>query len=205
VFLEPAKKARRRHRSSRGFTLIELMVVVIIVAITAVLATPMFIEQMRERRSRETAQSISLLYANARMRAMGRGNAVLVRYNKDTGFKVVESSEGKDAISRSYNKCAAAPGYGCLSASWGDSDGERAVTEYHTPADTKVIAMNPAGAAKDDFAVCFSPQGRTFASYDGTTPTASMDGSVTFSVKRGTTGFQRTVTLLPNGNSRLAL
>jgi hypothetical protein len=61
-----------------------------------------------------------------------------------------------------------------------------------------------ANTAQSKVNVCFTPGGRSFASFDGTDPTAAFAGSVEFRVKRAS-GMTRLVALLPNGNARLAL
>ncbi|HMR09923.1 MAG TPA: prepilin-type N-terminal cleavage/methylation domain-containing protein, partial [Polyangiaceae bacterium] len=65
----------------RGFTLLELVVVVIIIAVLAVLAIPSVLNTLRDRRVQNAALEVGALYRNARMRAMARGGAVLVRFD----------------------------------------------------------------------------------------------------------------------------
>jgi type IV fimbrial biogenesis protein FimT len=181
------------------------MTVVIIIGITAALATPSIVEQMRDRHSRNAAQQIASLYSNARMRAMGRGSAVLVRYNATTGFGTFDSVEGAQATARGAAACTSAPGSGCLVTNWGVAANVREVSSYRPAADVTVVGLDPTGTTKTDIRVCFSPSGRSFASYVAVDPTAAMAGSVEFTVKRGTVGLLRRVALLPNGNARLAL
>jgi type IV fimbrial biogenesis protein FimT len=180
------------------------MVVVIIIGICATLATPTVVEQMRERRSRDTAQQVALVFTTARMRAMGRGSAVMVRYNAITGFRTFDSVEGAMATARGEAACTSAPGLGCLTTDWSNPANERLVSTY-LPADTiTVVGHDPGGTVQADIRVCFTPSGRSFASYAATDPTAAMAGSVEFTVKRDS-GPLRHVALLPNGNARLAL
>ena len=180
------------------------MVVVLIIAVTAVLATPSVVEQMRERRARDAAQQIANVFTGARMRAMGRGSAVMVRYNAVTGFRTFDSIEGAQATTRGEAACASAPGLGCLSTVWSEPANERLVSIYVPPDTMTVVGYDPGGTTKTDIRVCFTPSGRSFASYVDANPTAAMAGSVEFTVKRAT-GLLRRVALLPNGNARLAL
>ncbi len=181
------------------------MVVVLIIGITAALATPSVLEQMRERRARDTAQNIANVFTGARMRSMGRGSAVMVRYNKDTGFRTFDSIEGALASARGEAACASAPGRGCLSTVWSDPTNERLVSTYEPANTMTVLGYDPSGGTpKDDIRICFTPSGRSFASYVAADPTAAMAGSVEFTIKRGN-GLLRRVALLPNGNARLAL
>ena len=180
------------------------MVVVIIIGITATLATPTVVEQMRERRSRDAAQQIANVFTGARMRAMGRGAAVMVRYNAVTGFQTYDSVEGAMASTRGEAACVSAPGLGCLSTDWSDATNKRLVSAY-VPADTITVAgYDPTGTVATDIRICFTPSGRSFASYLAADPSAAMAGSVEFTVKRGQ-GLLRRVAVLPNGNARLAL
>jgi type II secretory pathway pseudopilin PulG len=180
------------------------MVVVIIIGVTAALATPTVVEQMRERRARDTAQQIANVFTGARMRAMGRGSAVMVRYNAATGFRTFDSIEGAMATTRGESTCASAPGLGCLSTDWGTPANQRLVSTF-VPLDSITVAgYDPAGTLSTDIRVCFTPSGRSFASYLAADPSLAMAGSVEFTVKRAT-GLLRRVAVLPNGNARLAL
>lgn len=182
--------------------------VVLIIGITAAIATPTLVRSMRETRSRDLAQRVAQVYGMARMRAL-RGSSVLVRYNKATGIRVLESIEGKNEAERRVGttygaSCAARPGLGCISnaAGWSQPDTEtataRTVQTLTWPSDFSVTT------ATDTLDVCFSPSGRSFFSTDGQPPTQPMVGVRLLSVKRGD-GLSRTIALLPNGIARLAL
>jgi type IV fimbrial biogenesis protein FimT len=181
------------------------MVVVIIIGVVAALAAPSVVGQMREGRARDAAQQIANVFTQARLRAMGRGSAVLVRYNATTGFQTFDSIEGTLATARGEAGCASAPGVGCLDVDhWAEAANKRLLGTYKPQADITVVGLDPSAAAKTDIRVCFSPSGRSFASYLDQDPSAPMAGSVEFTVQRGA-GQLRRVALLPNGNARLAL
>lgn len=202
MFLEPHQSKPARRRRSQGFTLIELLVVVVIIGIAAALATPSVVHQMRERRSRDAAQQIAQVYSGARMRAMGRGSAVLVRYAGGT-FQVRESVEGALAQARKKNQCISAPGAGCLSTQWATAVNWREVSSF-TPLTGITVTARRGAQAPTAIQVCFTPGGRSFLSTIDTPPTAPFTGSLEFAVQRDV-GLLRRVVLLPNGNARLAL
>src|SRR5688572_2277518 len=92
VFSPPSPRLFRRRRA-RGFTLVELVAVVVIIAIVAALAMPSITSRLRERRVQQAAQTVAQIYSTARMRAMGRGAAVLVRYTAGE-FQIREAIRG---------------------------------------------------------------------------------------------------------------
>jgi len=196
------------RRASRGFTLIELMTVVLIIAVTAVLASPIMTEQMRERRSRDAAQQLAQLFSGSRMRALGRGAGVLVRYRPATGFAVLESIEGAtSSIARTGSAtCAAQPGLGCLANDWTDASLSRQVGQFNPPSTITVTIHDQLGSVQTQMDVCFTPLGRSFISFLGTRPTAPMVGAATIDVQRNTgVGLLRTVAILPTGMARVGL
>jgi prepilin-type N-terminal cleavage/methylation domain-containing protein len=191
---------------SRGFTLLELMVVVIIIAILAVIAVPTFANRMRERRVQQAAGEVASLYRSARTRALGRGAAVLVRYNDTTGFEVFESIVGAKELERREREtetdCSALPGRSCLQSAW-DEDNTRSVGVLTQTSYTTVATFNEAEVPALE--VCFTPSGRSFVRRDDDDPLLALTTPITFRLKSTVTNRDRDVIVLPNGTARLAL
>jgi type IV fimbrial biogenesis protein FimT len=89
--------------------------VVIIIAIFAALAIPQITLQLRDRRTREAAERIALLYQQARFRALGQGSAILVRFTAGTSsqgsFETREAMVGNAA--GILAKCQSLPTSNC--------------------------------------------------------------------------------------------
>ena len=182
--------------------------VVLIIGITAAMATPTITAQVRERRSRDTAQRVAQLYSMARMRALGRGTAVMVTYRAASGFSVIESVQGAAQaalFNASSVTCANQPGLGCLANTWGNPATTRVVTTLVPRTDLTVTVRDQGATAQTRMDICFTPMGRSFISFNTAPPTAAMVGATTVDVQRSGNGLLRTVAILPNGMARLGL
>jgi type IV fimbrial biogenesis protein FimT len=192
----------------RGFTLVELVVVVIIIAIFSALATPTIVKQLRDRRVREAGQKIASVYRQARMRAMGRGSAVLVRFGSGT-FNVFEAQMGGR---HSNAACASLPFSSCLNNSW-SLDEQRRRVDGLAPAPSGELAalsfgmQTGADATVAALDVCFTPMGRVFARESNKDEDAfqPMTNAYLATVSAPSLGRSRRVLLLPNGTARPAL
>jgi hypothetical protein len=162
---------------------------------------------MRDRRTQEVAQQIASAYQGARMRAMGRGSAILVRYAPGTPgtFTLLEAQRGPNSTADGIanTACAALPVSSCLTTSWntpGDLE-YRVVSTLEWSDDDLTVSMN-AGEALD---ICFTPGGRAFSAKTGD-PLGPLTRAFTATVGRSAgVARSRDVLVLPNGASRLAL
>lgn len=222
-----ATRARSRRTSTRGFTLVEVLATVLIISIMSALAVPALRDGLKDRRTWQTAQEVARIYREARLRAIGRGSAVLVRYRQaDNSFTVREAILGPSPISSASVPCNRLPATSCLQADWAvtanvakalGSQPLHAFTYEETPASSglHVLLEVPNGSALkavSDFSVCFTPLGRAYAT-EGADLTAAnanvMAFAPTFRVYRtgagasNRIGLERRVVLLPNGQTRL--
>jgi type IV fimbrial biogenesis protein FimT len=180
------------------------MVVVVIIGIMASVAVPQIVERLHERRANQAAQEIALLYRNARLRAMGQGFAVLVRYNSATGFQVLEAQP----FGTGTGACTLQLPSGCTTNPWASAATDYrvvdklALTAY--PEETAVVTVTGVGATTV-LDTCYTPRGRTFSRTTVANPLQPSTGMVDVAVTRTKTGNTRNVSILPNGMARLSL
>ncbi len=222
-----ASGAESGRSRSRGFTLVEVIVVVIIIAVLATLAIPSISQRMRDRRVRQVAEEVATLYRNARMRAMGRGSAVLVRFNPGTSgsgrIEIREAIEGSTAVARGGDaKCAPLPTSGCLTNTWANAGSgsladNQQVTFFEPGirsefANIEIVMAGPSTASgtQTQMDVCFTPLGSAYIRFSASSPFQRMVGVPVATISRhdendAQVGLARSVMILPNGTSRLAL
>jgi type IV fimbrial biogenesis protein FimT len=184
----------------------ELIAVVLIITIFAALAVPTAVVQMRDRRIQESARQIALVYRQARLRAMGRGAAVLVRFDTDT-FTVLEARQGPAA-----GACADLPVSSCLGTPWVSAPAMSRQVDGHAEATggdmaDVVVSMVDAGDTPiTELEVCFTPMGRAFVREDINDAVAftPMTEAYLASVSRPGLTRTREVVLMPNGTARLS-
>jgi prepilin-type N-terminal cleavage/methylation domain-containing protein len=177
----------RRKAISRAFTLIELMVVVILVGLIATLAVPSFTEARYDRRVFESAASVAQLFREARVRAMGRGGATVIRMSTggNTGqwrfdmFEAVGPSPiaGIDrtpvsACRRGNLDLGTTSTTNLLVATVGSVDSDRDQAHIEAAA----LAPNGTSLVGSTAYLCFTPMGRVFytegslANFDNAAP-----------------------------------
>lgn len=211
---------RKGRLGSRGFTLVEIIVVVIIVAVLAVLAIPTVVGQMRSRRTQFAAKEVAALYRTGRMRAMGRGSAVLVRYDNTVDsvgrFQVREAVRSAQASGQQATAaCDNLPVGSCNLVSWQAAVPDSVVIGQFTSAgraELEGIKADVTGAdnnAKGQMDVCFTPMGRAFVRYDQINSFTPLAGVPRVRIYRtdlssgNKWGLERMVLVMPNGNARM--
>lgn len=210
IDLRPPKGAlTATHRGpARGFTLAELLAVLAMIGILAVVASPSFINMMRDRRINAAAMQVVDMYRTARTRALGRGAPVLITWDANDGLK--QQSSGVLTLREPIMDNSPEPNPGCTGIDWdnpariysymrfdfGSGHYERAALSF----------LDLTGKATPKADICFSSRGRAFIRTGG--PFSELTGVPTFTVTnsavKGGTGLVRTIFLPPNGVARLA-
>lgn len=215
--MRPPPNTTSGSTSPRGFSLLEVMVVVVIVGALVTMAIPSISAQLRDRRTNQAANEIALVFRTARARALGRGGAVLVRFNAAGGSLPIASVEMREAVSGSASTtlCETAPVTSCSSTAWDDSSATppwRRVSQFDPNllsgvyAGLDVALYSATGSAIGSTSdVCFSPLGRAyFRTGTGSTPFGPLTSVPYVDVKRSDgVGLVRRVLFVPTGGARI--
>jgi Tfp pilus assembly protein FimT len=189
------------------------MVVVIVIGVLAALGIPSIATQLRDRRTNQAAHEVALLYRQARSLAMGRGSAVLVRFDGAANGHI----EVRESTDPDPGHCLTLPATSCSAANWNAASPlNRLVASFdvnaNSPYERVKLAFFQANGTSAGSAVevCFSPLGRPYRRFAFTGAFVTMAEVPYIEVGRVDAsnqpeGITRTVLVLPNGTSRLSL
>lgn len=205
-------------RAPRGFTLIELMAVIVIIGILAVVSVPTINRRLEDRRVQQNAEQIAQVYRTARAHAIGRGTAVLVRF-QGGGWEVREAVRGTLTLGAGGSAvtsdvaCDDLPGSSvgtvssCLLTAWTNPDTpgstNRVISGFRPDTNVTVSGFSDGTTAATFHDLCFTPMGRVYSRTVETNQLTPMNAVPRFEVSQtGGVGLTRNVLVPPNGAAR---
>lgn len=141
------------------------------VAILATLAIPSISAQMKSNRIFRAAQEVAVLYRQARVRAMGRGSAVMFRFDRSGGSagSVVMLEALTPLADGATEGACQTPRASCQQTNWTDASQFREIARFAPGANVyEGIAMTMERGTGDEptelsaAELCFTPLGRLF-------------------------------------------
>lgn len=161
-----------------GFTIVELLTVITVIGILVAAAAPSFVSFLRDRRVDDAARNIADMYRQARARALGRGAAVMVRWDAGAALPTDANPAGrftmKEAVAGAGSPFSPVlPNSSCTgptpATKWADGSAENLFIrsfddrrKRYEPA--AVTVFDGQGVQLPYVEICFTPRGRTFVS-----------------------------------------
>lgn len=192
--------------------MMELLAVVALITVLAAGASPSLIQLTRERRVDFAAASVADLYRTARARAMGRGSATLVRWDKNVTEPTSAITPGhftlREAVLGNGSADTTLPAMSCFAADWSNAG---ITSKFVAMFDERPKRFSPAQATFVDAdgteqavtEVCFTPRGRTFYRASSAGTFTALNGVVRAKMKNTTSGSWRQVVIPPSGAARV--
>lgn len=180
------------------------MVVVLIITVLAVVALPGIAQRLAGRQARTAADAVASLYRGARLRAMGRGSAILVNYGAGT-YRVREAIVGASPV---HVDCNPLPSTSCTTTNWADGAATNQLLEtFDSTANgqlTSVVELPGSSAEETYLDVCFTPLGRALFRTSASGAWTPLTGVPRARIRKtGGVGIERQVLILPNGVARV--
>jgi prepilin-type N-terminal cleavage/methylation domain-containing protein len=198
----------------RGFTIVELLVVLAIISAFAVAAAPSVIAQLRNGRVGDAAQNVADIYRLARTRAMGRGSAMVVRWDAAAAMPTNANPAGhftvKEALMGAAGLSPFLPSASCTNPLTDFADGS-ATSKFVVAFDERRKRYEPAVATfldPDDNIVpyaelCYTPRGRTFIRFAAAGAFVPLLGVPRVEMENTFDGLKRAILLPPTGAARV--
>lgn len=204
-----AARQRRAMRSGgRGFSVVELLTVLAVIGILIVAAAPVFRRVLQESRVTAGAQRIADLYRTARMRAMGRGAATLVRWNASAVYPSAKQFSMREAVVN-VGAGQQLPSSSCFATNWAKNS---TTSRLISALDVRSGRLGPASAQFQatyngiimGFAdLCFTPRGRTYVRWQSGNAFTALHSVPRIIIKNTNSNRTRYVVIPPSGAARV--
>ncbi|MBI4704620.1 MAG: type II secretion system protein [Deltaproteobacteria bacterium] len=194
-------------RHQRAFTLVEMLAVLAVIGILGAAASPSFVRMMRDSRVATAASRVAEVYRVARARALGRGGAVMVRWQGMAALPTPGNPGGHFEVREAImgaGSCGLTPVPSCLGTDWSvGSANSRYVTSFDERAPQFAPAMaqfmDLAGNSVDFAQICYTPRGRTYINFGAAQPFVPLRGVARVNVVNAQSLLSRPVLLPPTG------